>query len=190
MELNYSVNLDTLDEETKRKVESGEITEEELIKNWKEEQDKKLGEIESKAAKSAELADNYKKRAEKAEDDLKKGKKGPETQPTNLSNADMMVLIRENVHEDDLQEVTDFAKLKGISISEALKSTVLKTILDDKNEKRKTAEATNTGNANQGATTPSGNELLEKARKTGEMPDSDAGLKDLVNARINGKKKK
>ena len=77
----------------------------------------------------------------------------------------------------------DYAKLKGISVSEALKSSVVKTILAEKQEERKTANATSTGNARRGSTKLNPSQLLEKANK-GEMPDSDEDLDALIKARL------
>src|SRR5690606_10314539 len=49
----------------------------------------------------------------------------------NLSQKDMFALIKADVHEDDISEVADYAKLKGITVAEALKAPVVKTILSE-----------------------------------------------------------
>lgn len=99
--------------------------------------------------KAEEVGNNQKSRAEKAEQELKKNKPadGGNTPPpaSDLSQKDVLVLAKANIHEDDIEEVIEFAKFKKIPVSEALKNQTLKTILAEKEEHRKTANATNTG---------------------------------------------
>lgn len=144
--------------------------------------------------KNEELAGNYKTRAEKAEKGKKKdGESDPNPDPApqdGLTPMDAIIIGKANVHQDDIQEVIDYAKFKKISIAEALDSSVIKTSLKEKAEKRATAEATNTRGGRPGNAAPSGDKLLEKAQTTGELPDTDAGIDALAQARLDKRKKK
>lgn len=106
------------------------------------------GEIKSLAdgkKKSDEVAANQKKRAEKAEDDLKKSKPaddGKQNEPSALTVKDGMALTSAGVVvEEDIDEVLKASKLLGKSISETLNDPMIQTILADKVEKRKSASA-------------------------------------------------
>ena len=106
-----------------------------------------------------------------------------ETVQTGLSSKDTIALINAKVHEDDVADVLDYAKYKKISVAEALKSGVIKASLTEKDELRTTAQATNTGKTRSGSSKVSGDTLLSKAQKTGEIPDSDEGMDALLKAR-------
>ena len=110
----------------------------------------------------------------------------PEANEDMLSQKDMMAFIRAGIDDDDISVVTDYAKLKGITVSEALNSTVIKGILAEKEEERRTAQATSTGNTRKGSSKPSPTQLLEKAKK-GEMPESDEDMAALVKAQFENK---
>jgi len=131
-------------------------------------------------AKAKELAENYKIRAEKAE----KGKKEEKT--SELSTKDILYLAKADIHEDDMNDVLEWAKFKNISVQEAHKQ--LKGTLDVRAEERKTAAASNTGTSRPG-TQVSGESLLEKA-KEGQLPEKDEDIDKLVEARMQAKLKK
>ena len=123
-----------------------------------------------------------------------KEEKKPEEKPEekkeetqNLSQTDLYTLIKADVPEEDLSEVTDYAKMKGISVGEALKSDVVQTILDTKKEKRTVADATNTGKTNQTKAGVTDEQLLANSDK-GELPESDADMSRLTKLRLNRKK--
>lgn len=141
--------------------------------------------LKARLAKAEELANNYKVRAEKAE---KKSKETVEVKG-DISSKDTIAIMRANVHEDDIDEVKDFAKLKGISIADALKSNVVKAIISDREDIRKTANATHTGTTRKSSARISDEELLEKASK-GDIPEDDAGIERLMKARADAKRKK
>jgi len=150
-----------------------------------EEQDSKPVEED----KFKQLADNYKVRAEKAEKELKEFKSQPKEEKTELPQKDLINLIKEGVtEEEDIDLVKDFATLKKISPSDALKSGLLRTILAEKKEERLTAKATSTSGKREGTSAPSGDELLYKAR-AGQYPDEDE-LDALVEARYQSKANK
>lgn len=112
--------------------------------------------------------------------------KESESKPTvntkELSPTELYTLMKSDVAPEDLEVVTKYAGYEGISVAQALKSDVLKTILDKRTQARKTAEATSTGSTRKSTNQTSPEALLENAKK-GNLPDSDADLEKLVNAR-------
>jgi LPS O-antigen subunit length determinant protein (WzzB/FepE family) len=144
-----------------------------------------VDDVKAKLLKAEELANNYKIRAEKAEKLAKtiKVEAKPDTsKPVSMSTRDYIALVNNKINEEDIGEVEDYAKYRGISIAEALKSSVVKTLISEKEEIRKTAQATNTSNARRGSSQVSPETLLNKARK-GEVPESDEDIMKLVRAR-------
>ena len=151
-----------------------------------EESDESVEEIKSRLAKAEELANNYKIRAEKAER-AAKGSKEPQSQKQTpaaggMSTQDLYALMENKVASEDISEVQEYAQLKGISISEALKSTVVKSILSEKTEMRNVASASNVGSAKRGSGKLSDEALLANVKK-GIMPDSDEDMMRYVQAR-------
>ena len=134
----------------------------------------------SEALKLKELSENYKIRAEKAE---RKAKVAPEAkheaQSANVSTKDLYALMEAKVPEEDISEVEDYAKYKGISIAEALKTQAVRSILNEKSEMRNVASATNTGGSKRVGGRVSDETLLANASK-GNFPDSDADIDRLV----------
>lgn len=102
-----------------------------------------------------------------------------ETSKDSLSPTDIYVLIEGKVPKEDINEVTEYAKFKNISIAEALNSPVLKGILAEKVEQRNVANGTNTGGSNRGSTKLSDSALLANADK-GILPESDEDMKRLT----------
>lgn len=96
---------------------------------------------------------------------------------------DYVALKNANIHEDDVDDVIEFAKFKKISLADALKSSVVRATIKEKEELRTTANATNTAKTRGGSSKISGDALLDKASKTGEVPDSDEGMNSLLEAR-------
>lgn len=92
-----------------------------------------------------------------------------------LSSKDLYALMQASVPEEDVEEVTKAAKVLGVSIAEALKDSVTKTILERRASLRKTAEATNIAPARPTNKKVSGDELLSELAK-GNVPDK--GSKD------------
>ncbi len=141
-------------------------------------------------------------RAKKAEGfELKDGKwlkpPKPEVKPEikpevkreeNLATSDLYALMQAQVPQEDIQEVSDYAKLKGVSIAEALKSNVVRTILSDKAEERKAADAANVKPSGRQVSKPSSESLLDKVKTTGELPESKEDLEKLIALRIQKKK--
>lgn len=101
-----------------------------------------------------------------------------------LSPKDYLALTESKISTEDFDEVTEFASFKKLSISEALKNPTLKTIIAERVDERKTAAATQIRGGARGGSKNSGEEILRKAESTGEVPDSDEGMKALVEARM------
>lgn len=142
-----------------------------------------LEELRARLAKAEELANNYKIRAEKAEKKPERevSKVAPKKQ-SDLSAVDIIAISKSNIDAQDVEDVLDYAKFKGISISEALNNSVVKATLAQKDELRKTAQATNTGAARRGSSSVTDEQLLANASK-GILPESDADLKRLISLR-------
>jgi hypothetical protein len=142
--------------------------------------------------KAREIAQNQKIRAEKAEAELKTLKKAPEEKETpknpQFSLADIRALS--DVNDEDVEDVVEYAKFKGISPAEAKKSPVIQTLLKTKAEERATAAAANTGNAKRGSSITSDEALLNEASATGKLPETDAEMDRLADARWASKKKR
>lgn len=103
---------------------------------------------------------------------------------------DSRALDNANVHDDDVDDVANYAKFKGVSISEALKDPVMISTLKLKSENRSSANAANAGTARRGSGKISDEKLLEDAAK-GILPDSDEDAARLVNLQFQkGRKKK
>lgn len=145
-----------------------------------------IEELKTRLAKAEELARNQKIRAEKAEK-LAKQKPNETSKPVTPELDDATLARIYGIHEDDFQEVKDMANFKRISIAEALKLGATKAILAEKEEFRKTAEASNTGNARRSATKVSDDTLLANLSK-GEVPKSASEAEALFWARRGGKR--
>lgn len=176
------VDLDTLVQE---KIEADADFQEEIAQLEEVERDTKLEEKRKEVlsseferlAKADELAKNYKARAEKAEALAKASKhtapENPET-PKNageLSSKDMFALIKANVNEDDVDEVIRVSKILGVSVQEAIKDSAVITILEKREEKRKSADAMNTKSNRSTRKGTTDKELIAQASK-GEIPDA------------------
>src|SRR3990167_5530170 len=104
-----------------------------------------------------------------------------ETKSEPLSLKDIRAL--QDVHDDDVDEVVEFAKFKGISITEAKKLPAVQALLSTKKEERTTAEATNTGKSGKSSSKNTYEAILERA-ESGQLPEDDEGIKALSEARL------
>lgn len=151
----------------------------------------RLAQAEADKAKADEVANNQRIRAEKAEAAAKGNKPKPLVMAAPkagaLDTGDLYALMEAKVPQEDVKDVAEYAKFKGISIAEALKSTTVKGILADKEEQRNVAAATNVGPARRGSVAPTDQTLVGLAQK-GEMPESDEDLRRLTVARRARKK--
>jgi hypothetical protein len=124
-----------------------------------------------------------KKTIAELEEMLKSTPKGGEAKP-NYSLQDIKALS--DVNDEDINDITEYANFKKISISEAKQSNVIKTLIKEKEEARQTALATATGGGRGGASKLDDNSLISAAR-TGSLKEDD--LDRLAEARMNEKKK-
>ena len=153
--------------------------------------------LKAKNAKLQEAYENQKKRAEKAENkssDNKDNKKVVDTKKTSkaddLTPKDLYALMENKVPKEDVDDVVQYARFSKISIDDALDSDFVKRLLADKSEKRATARATNIGYNRRGSGKVSEQALLQKASQSGEIPDDDADLDRLIDARLEQKRQK
>lgn len=150
------------------------------VENSEVDQDTNLdngdGDAAAKAAKAEEIARNQRIRAEKAERELKalKGNKEEEkgaektTPKHDYSLKDIRALA--DVHDEDVDEVIEFANFKGISIAEAKSNATIKTLLKNKSEERNTASAANVAQTKKGSGGNSDQKLLS---------DFESGIVDI-----------
>jgi len=175
-----------MEEETQEELDSLNPDEETEPLNSEEDESPEV--LKEKLLKAEELAKNQKIRAEKAESLAKQLKDKPaekETPKNDMSLKDIRALG--DVHDDDVDDVIDYAKFKGITVAEAKKSPTMQSLLKAKTEERKTAEVTNTGGSRGGSSKVSPETLIQNANK-GKLPESDEGIDALMHAKLHGKK--
>lgn len=111
----------------------------------------------------------------KLREELSKGKT-VETKPAETVSATPSLSFRDQralmtVHEDDIDEVIEYAALKKMSVADVLKTSTVKAIISEKESQRKVAEATNTGGAKRVVSKPTPEKVLEDASK-GKIPEA------------------
>jgi hypothetical protein len=192
------IETDESDEDSEEEIDESEDDQDASEEEDGDDDDEELTPREKKLK---EIADNYKRRAEKAEaknkgkdTDTKKSenkKSNNSVKAQEITLTDQYALLRNNVHEDDVPEVLAYAKMKKIPLSEALKTNVVKAILKDSEEKRTTSKATSKGrnDGRRGTFKTPLSTLLQNAKK-GIMPENDDDLDRLVNAEMALKKKR
>jgi len=112
--------------------------------------------------------EDYKQRLVKAGFDPETGEKietkaSATTTTTAPSNEGMSlkdIRALQDVNDEDVDEVIEYAKFKGVSIAEAKKTSVIQNILRDKEEVRKTANATNTSGSKRNAKDISADQIV------------------------------
>ena len=151
-------------------------------------------ESDEESTDEPEYTENERKlyaRAKKAEEELKKLKEAKppkentvkKEQSGDLSTLDIIALSKANIEDEDIEEVLDYAKYKGISVREALSSSILKTTLAEKVEERKSAQVTHTGSGRRANSAISDERLLADARK-GIMPENETDMSRLSMLRL------
>jgi len=141
------------------------------------------------AEQPQETADEKIARLEKEKADLDKrnrqlferAKKAEQAKPADGVSADDIIALT-GIDAEDRERVRKWATQTGTSITEALNDPDLKLILDTRAEERRTAAATSIGSG-RGSSKVTGEQLLDKARTTGEVPDTDEGMAKLAEAR-------
>lgn len=104
-----------------------------------------------------------------------------------LTSTDAIAIMRNNVPEEDVESVVEYAQFKKISVAEALKTGFVKAMLAESAEMRKTADASATGDNRRGGRV-SDETILANAKK-GILPESDADMDRLVALRRKGLRK-
>lgn len=99
----------------------------------------------------------------------------------NYSLSDIRAL--NDVHDEDVADVVGYAKFKGITIAESKNTGVIKTLLAEKEEQRKIAEATNTKTTRRTVQKPSELDVYEKAER-GEYPQDASELARARTAKL------
>lgn len=184
---------DNDNDELESKIEPTEEVEktEDIESDGDQPKDKDVEVLEEKNKKLFERA----KKAEAENKELKAKAKAPEVkveaEPSQkqdgLSPMDTIALIDSKVtNKEDIEVVMKYAKLNDLSIGDALKDDMVKSILKDRLEKRTSAEVTNTNANKRGANKPTGDQLLDQAQSGKTVDDMDA----LADARLDSKRKK
>ena len=87
------------------------------------------------------------------------------------------------VSSEDFDEIVRVSKILDKTVAETLKDKTMQSILNERQEERRTAEATATGRARSAPSKQSGEDLLNRAAK-GDLPDSDADIAKLAEASL------
>jgi hypothetical protein len=103
-------------------------------------------------------------------------------QTGDISTTDLYSLVDKKVPQEDVPDIKEYAKMKGMTVTEALNTSFIKLMLRDKEEQRVTARATNVANGRRSMAKLSDDSLMNKARK-GELPEDDDDLARLILAR-------
>ena len=128
------------------------------------------------------MAEDQRKRAEKAEAELKKLKPKPnqEAPSGDQHRLDRIELNSLGIkHPDDQSYVISAAKRLGVGLSEAASDELVAAKLEKMAEARKTKDATPAPGRSTGSSTANVTKLAEKALQTGELP-TDPALKAKV----------
>lgn len=121
---------------------------------------------------------------------IKKAETKPkaEVQEGSLTPKDYLALTRAGVTDEDFDEVVRVAKILGKPIAEALSDKTLKSILSERADERKTANATHTKGGARGTAKVSDEDVLSKAER-GEAVDDMTAIFRARQQRILGKRK-
>lgn len=160
-----------------------EVTESEPT-NTEAEGEEATGSPEEWKAKAEELEKKNRQLYER----LKKQEKPPEA--TGLSEYDILALKNSSITEkEDLDTVKEYATRLNLTIAEALEDKYVKTVLAEKAEERRTARATETKSP-RGIAKNTGEDLLRRAEREGEIPTTDADIRAMVEARLERRRKR
>lgn len=136
----------------------------------------------SKWTEALAKQEHWKKKATTGKTEAKPETKQTQTEQA-LSLKDSFALAKAGVEEDDIQDIADYATLKKVSISEALKSNYVKSLLAEKEEFRKSQEASTTPNVKRATPKVTDDVILDNARK-GKLGESEDEIRALFRARM------
>ena len=135
--------------------------------------------------------DYYKNLATSKEDKSKDNKDSSGDKTQNFSLIDQTAIIQAGIKPeilgDVIEELNGFSKMKNISIVEALKSSYIKSVIAEKEEALRVADATNTSKSRKGKGEVSEGAMLDNFSKKGEVPESDEDMKRFLEARLKAK---
>lgn len=135
--------------------------------------------LKKKVATLEAQKEHWRNKAKKVNTETPVEKK--DTATPNLSVKDQLALLKANVEPEDIDEVIEYANYKKISIADALKSSVVKNIISEKEEYRKSAKAAGT-NTKRPSAKATDEALIQNASK-GTLPESDDDIQRLWLAR-------
>lgn len=179
--------MDNYDKEAEETVETPEVEEVEEVEETpepepeqeQEEEEQIDWEARAKKAEAAIIKAKSKPKAPKAEASKTEAK-----EESKISLLDQKAIFEANIDtQEDLDEVLDYADRKGITVSDALKSTVIKATLTENAEIRNSAKAVNTGSGRRSSGTTTDAQLLANAQK-GKMPSSEEDIAKLARMRL------
>lgn len=139
-----------------------------------------IAELKAKAAKADELESKNKQLFERAKKAETAKTAVPSKDDDALSTRDVLYLAKADIHEDDVNEVLEYAKKMGVSVADAHKH--YKPILAERAEERKTAAAAHTRGAARGSSKVAPEDVLRKAER-GEVLDSADDMRAIFAAR-------
>lgn len=105
-------------------------------------------------------------------------KEQPKPQPlekdgmAGVTTEELYSLVKANVPDEDTKEVKLYARSHGQTITEALKTAEVKSLLKIRGELRSTAEASNVASKRYGASKPTDEQILADAEE-GKLPDAE-----------------
>lgn len=158
--------------------------------NFSEEREKeridKAVEMEKDRFKAVQKKQELKKILES---DTKKDPVGDNKEPVGTFTIEDSARLQEaKIPVDDWKDIEDWVKYKKMSdpeysVKNALGDKILLGTLKEKQDERLSSQAINTGKKRGGTPQISGNALLDRAKKTGELPESDEEMDALLEAR-------
>jgi len=127
-----------------------------------------------KTKKAEEIKENQEIRAKKAEMLAKTLKLEKETPKNDFSLNDIRALS--DVHDEDVEEVVNLAKLRNISVAEAKKDQYIIAYLKTRIEERASAANTNTNTTRRTNFKTPDEELVKKVKNNEDMTDDEMKL--------------
>lgn len=156
-----------------------------LKKSTAENEAKTVKERDEELAKLKQIAENQKIRAEKAENEAK-SKKVEKPESSGMSEGDLIAIVRAGVADEDIDELKGYATYRKLPIRDAIKDKTWKSIQSEREEERRSAQATSTGSA-RGSSKASPESVLAEASR-GNLPEKDEDIEALAAARLARKK--
>lgn len=183
---NEPKDIEDLDLDEEEETQEEEETTDEEEEEEQDEPDDEEEEIDVEALKKEN--ETLKKQKDHWRSKAKGSKAVKEEQQTDISSKDMYVLMKAEVHEDDIDDVVEYAKFKKLTIAEAMKTSTVRNILKDADELRATSKATNAKSKRPGNKGPSP-ETLKAELSKGKVPKAGSQeAEDLFWARRGGKR--